>query len=636
MRYRQGPQTVYLEPNHLVRHERLTVPFEMALLGDALGLVLRVVGRLLWFSIRHWWLTTFARTGAWLWIVHGRLPFLIALLTLVTLATSAGCVWSYKAPERFAWHVTSRVRGAWWRLVRYERRWRDVMHGCGLLSLRDGAEYGPQISRVRSWPGRDVLTVRLAIGQTPDTVTKKCEALAHAFGVFRIDARTPKPGWVTLTVLRRDILATPVPVSQDVYSRDLARAHAAAAGSPEGVTELLNGVPVGVTEMAGPYRLPVRGTHVLIAGCTGSGKSGLEWALLRGLAPVIRSGYVSVTALDPKWMELAAARGLVEVITDVPTMPAALEDLVTEMDVRCRALEGTTRVHVPSRQAPHRVIVVDELATLTALADRRSRERVEVALGSLTVAGSRGRVHGRAHDDRADEGSRAVAGPARPTGGVPDGRGLPHRHGPRRRRPRPWRPLRPDRRHHPRGRVREDRRRPVPGPGPDHQHHRSRHRHLHHHRPRHHRGDRPRRCPERLDRGHPQRRDRWRCPVSAYTETGGVGVRAVLAVGGLGWLGWHLISPWVILGSALAALTVALVVLVVAYRRWRSELPWRHDVPRGVLVVHRERGERTCLGCGGKAKAVVQVAGHRVPVCGPCEAIALSRIVAGHVKGVHA
>ena len=98
-----------------------------------------------------------------------------------------------------------------------------------------------------------------------------------------------------------------------------------------------------------------------------------------------------MTALDPKYVELraVATSGLGTVITDVPSMPGVLEDLVTELNARCEAMTG--RTHVPSPSSPVRVVVVDELATLTALADSKSKARVEQALGHLL---SRGRAAG--------------------------------------------------------------------------------------------------------------------------------------------------------------------------------------------------------------------------------------------------
>ena len=55
------------------------------------------------------------------------------------------------------------------------------------------------------------------------------------------------------------------------------------------------------------WRLSCVGNHVLIVGATGAGKSAVLWAIISGLAPLIRAGLVKVWAIDPKGgMELAA------------------------------------------------------------------------------------------------------------------------------------------------------------------------------------------------------------------------------------------------------------------------------------------------------------------------------------------
>jgi DNA segregation ATPase FtsK/SpoIIIE, S-DNA-T family len=120
-------------------------------------------------------------------------------------------------------------------------------------------------------------------------------------------------------------------------------------------------------------------------------KSGLLWAIVWHLADLIRAGWVTVTAFDPKYVELRAlaAVGLGTVHTDVASMPDELERLVTELNDRCAAMTG--RQHIPSATEPVHLVVVDELATLTALADTKSRRRVEDALGHLL---SRGRAAG--------------------------------------------------------------------------------------------------------------------------------------------------------------------------------------------------------------------------------------------------
>ena len=160
----------------------------------------------------------------------------------------------------------------------------------------------------------------------------------------------------------------------------------------EGVLRRLAAVLVGVTESGGPWTLALTpGRHLLVSGSTGSGKSGLLWALVWDLADLIRDGWVTVTAFDPKFIELRALQlaGLGVVHTHVPSMPDQLEALVEELDQRCQRM--TTRTHLPSRAEPVRLVVIDELATLTALADTKARRRVEDALGHLL---SRGRAAG--------------------------------------------------------------------------------------------------------------------------------------------------------------------------------------------------------------------------------------------------
>jgi S-DNA-T family DNA segregation ATPase FtsK/SpoIIIE len=58
------------------------------------------------------------------------------------------------------------------------------------------------------------------------------------------------------------------------------------------------------------------------------------------------------------------------------------------MDARCKRLRGTTRTFNPTTATPLVMVVVDELATLTALQpDRRLQGRAENALGLLLTKG---------------------------------------------------------------------------------------------------------------------------------------------------------------------------------------------------------------------------------------------------------
>ena len=142
---------------------------------------------------------------------------------------------------------------------------------------------------------------------------------------------------------------------------------------------------------AKPWRFRVEGTHALIAGATGAGKGSVLWSLIHGLSPAIREGWVQVWALDPKGgMELGLGRGAFARFEG--GVPEAMCDLLEEaVDLKTRrSLDLATkgeRLHRPSVASPHLVIIIDELATLSAFAERTVVRRIEHALGLLLTQG---------------------------------------------------------------------------------------------------------------------------------------------------------------------------------------------------------------------------------------------------------
>jgi hypothetical protein len=72
---------------------------------------------------------------------------------------------------------------------------------------------------------------------------------------------------------------------------------------------------------------------------------------------------------------------------DPDSILAVLRETTATMLARAQRLRGTTRCHRPSRAEPHIVLLVDELATLTAYADRKQRAEVEQLLGQPRPAG---------------------------------------------------------------------------------------------------------------------------------------------------------------------------------------------------------------------------------------------------------
>jgi S-DNA-T family DNA segregation ATPase FtsK/SpoIIIE len=152
----------------------------------------------------------------------------------------------------------------------------------------------------------------------------------------------------------------------------------------------LGAVPVGVREDGQLWRVRLRGSHTLVAGATGAGKGSVLWSIIRGLAPAVSDGLAELWVLDPKGgMELAPGAPLfARFAHDTPArMAAVLEDAVAVMQARAARLRGVTRLHEPRSGEPLIVVVVDELASLTAYADRDDRRRIGAALSLLLSQG---------------------------------------------------------------------------------------------------------------------------------------------------------------------------------------------------------------------------------------------------------
>ncbi|HEY5182711.1 MAG TPA: FtsK/SpoIIIE domain-containing protein [Dermatophilaceae bacterium] len=313
---------------------------------------------------------------SWLWWAQGR----DAVIVSVVLAVVVLFILSRVAPTAFRRFVSrpwvSLVRGA---LV-YRWRWRSVALRHGLVarsatqeSQRETDVEVAKLLRVKSSADVDRLLIGLPVGMAPLDVEKVCDGVAHAFRAMECRVTSAKPGRVWLEVHRRDALRSVVqPMAQQA-------------------TADLNGISIGVCEDGDAWRLRLAGTHVLIAGATGSGKGSVLWSLLHGLGSDISQGRVQVWAMDPKGgMELRPGRGLFCRFEDSSAegMCAAVEDLVAMKDIRAKSLAARgLRSHTSSVDEPHVVVLIDELATLTALADRAVTNRFEKALGLLLTQG---------------------------------------------------------------------------------------------------------------------------------------------------------------------------------------------------------------------------------------------------------
>ncbi|MBA8805489.1 S-DNA-T family DNA segregation ATPase FtsK/SpoIIIE [Nocardioides ginsengisegetis] len=158
---------------------------------------------------------------------------------------------------------------------------------------------------------------------------------------------------------------------------------------PGDVASSLESVAMGRREDGRAWRLPV-GPHTLIAGCSGSGKGSLFWSFAFGLAPAVRDGRVQLHGIDLKGgMEILMGRDLFTTsATSAAEAVAVLEMLVAWMQERAGQYAGRLRTHRPTADEPLHVVMIDELAALTAYCpDRDLQRRAETAINLICSQG---------------------------------------------------------------------------------------------------------------------------------------------------------------------------------------------------------------------------------------------------------
>ncbi|WP_246131246.1 FtsK/SpoIIIE domain-containing protein [Cellulomonas aerilata] len=317
----------------------------------------------------------------WVTVAHGPLP----VLAVVAVAGSTLLIWSHVHPGSFAPVVVWRARGLWRAGSVYRWAWQPAMVATGLAMRVDGTEYLPRIVSVSSTQSVDRVRVRMLPGQTqPDWATNG-QRLAQTFGA--VDCRTRSvPGKVhelVLWFLTADPLTRPVAPFEP-------------ADPPA-----LKGLPVAKGEDGQIHRVRLLGAHLLVVGATGAGKGSVLWSLINALSAGIRDRLVQVWAIDPKGgMELAAGADMFArfVYGGTPDggddtayevqFAQVLEDAVTVMRRRQAALRGRARLHTPTTDEPLIVVIIDELASLTAyINDRDAKRRITAALSLLLSQG---------------------------------------------------------------------------------------------------------------------------------------------------------------------------------------------------------------------------------------------------------
>jgi S-DNA-T family DNA segregation ATPase FtsK/SpoIIIE len=117
-------------------------------------------------------------------------------------------------------------------------------------------------------------------------------------------------------------------------------------------------------------------------------RQGQLWGLIRAKLPAMAAGLVR----RPELMELAYGRPIFDwygrYAADAEAIATLLEDAVAEMHARAAIFAGKHREHALSTERPFVVMLVDEVAFLTAYQpDRQLRDRVKAALATLITQG---------------------------------------------------------------------------------------------------------------------------------------------------------------------------------------------------------------------------------------------------------
>jgi S-DNA-T family DNA segregation ATPase FtsK/SpoIIIE len=334
-----------------------------------LALAFRGVLRLVWWSILFPMLSLpfavvigDALAGEFGWSLFTACTTIIALIG-----------WSRLAPKSYRALVSGRIwkRRRSWKV--YRARWTNICALHGLTRTLNGGVLVPALARPVVGYTFDRLTVRMLAGQTIDDWSRNADAFAQTFGARSVQVRSSRPAIVEMTVVHADTL--------DMVT---------SAPSPAATVDLTR-VPVGTTELGEPWFVRVGGHHILIAGATGSGKGSVLWSIIAGVAPAVRDGLVELWAIDPKGgMELGHGSALFTHFSyDAGERSLSLlRDAAIILAERADRLRGVSRQHTPTPSEPLIVVVIDELASLTAYqTDRKLRAETEQVLSLILSQG---------------------------------------------------------------------------------------------------------------------------------------------------------------------------------------------------------------------------------------------------------
>jgi S-DNA-T family DNA segregation ATPase FtsK/SpoIIIE len=291
--------------------------------------------------------------------------------------------WRLHSPETYEERFAAPARLLRWRLWAYVS-WRRLCKRCGLSASEQVTrrnKEGQQVTSTRWFHpkllGTDVshttlrLTVRARMGQTVEDLERAVPAIRDAAGAYSARAVVISPGTLRIELVMQEQLSTV--------------GHAA---PPTAVATTR--VTLGRRENGSAWTLPLSGRHTLTVGCSGAGKGSVFWGIAGGLGPAVAAGAVRLVGIDLKYgIELSVGDRLFAKVatTEVDAVEtlAALEKL---MNKRGTAMAGHAREHSPTKASPLVVLLIDELAGVTAyMSDTALRKEAAASLSRILTKG---------------------------------------------------------------------------------------------------------------------------------------------------------------------------------------------------------------------------------------------------------
>lgn len=315
-------------------------------------------------------LNFFTSLGLWVAIVVG-----VSAATLIS--------WRLHSPETYEERFATPARLLRWRLWAYVS-WHRLCKRCGLSAseqITRRNKEGQQVTSTRWFHpkllGTDVshttlrLTVRARMGQTVEDLERAVPAIRDAAGAYSARAVVVSPGTLRIELVMREQLST--------------IGHAAPA-----TAVATTRIKLGRREDGSAWILSLSGRHTLTVGCSGAGKGSVFWGIACGLGPAVAAGFVHLIGIDLKYgIELSTGAGLfTKIATTEADAVRTLAGLEKLMEKRGHEMAGRTREHRPTTASPLVVLLIDELAGITAyMSDPALRKEAAASLSRILTKG---------------------------------------------------------------------------------------------------------------------------------------------------------------------------------------------------------------------------------------------------------